>query len=122
MATTRKSLSQLAKLKPKIRRARVIATTDAGIARHAEEDDNRIWTARDLRNARVVHAPTHLDIRGIRRRLRMSQAAFARHYGFSTRTVQEWEQGRAQPDRPARILLAMIERAPKTVERILRRL
>ncbi len=37
--------------------------------------------------------------------------------GFSVRTIQEWEQGRALPDRPARILLRVIEKSPKTVAR-----
>ena len=60
--------------------------------------------------------PAAVDVREIRRRLRLSQRAFAAKFGFSPRTVQEWEQGRAQPDRPARLLLAMIARAPKTVE------
>jgi putative transcriptional regulator len=31
--------------------------------------------------------------------------------------VQEWEQGRAIPDRPARVLLRVIEKSPKAVER-----
>jgi putative transcriptional regulator len=70
----------------------------------------------------LVMPPADIDVREIRRRLRLSQRAFALKFGFSPRTVQEWEQGRAQPDRPARLLLAMIARAPKTVERVLRRL
>ncbi|HYR80233.1 MAG TPA: helix-turn-helix domain-containing protein [Candidatus Dormibacteraeota bacterium] len=47
----------------------------------------------------------------------MSQSEFATRFGFSVRTVQEWEQGRSLPDRPARILLRVIEKSPKTVER-----
>ena len=52
-------------------------------------------------------------------RLGLSQAAFARRYGFSRRTVQDWEQCR-RPEGPTRLLLQIIDRAPEVVERILR--
>jgi putative transcriptional regulator len=51
------------------------------------------------------------------RKLGLSQSEFARHFGFSVRTVQEWEQGRAIPDRPARILLRVIEQSPRAAQR-----
>ena len=40
------------------------------------------------------------NVRAIRHKLSLSQAAFARRFRFSVRTVQQWEQGRAVPDRP----------------------
>jgi putative transcriptional regulator len=58
-------------------------------------------------------------VKGIRRKLKLSQEAFARRFGFSVRTLQQWEQGRAVPDRPARILLRVIEQSPRAVERAL---
>jgi putative transcriptional regulator len=122
MSIVRKSLREVMRTKPKVDWARVNATTEAEIARQAKEDGNPIWTARDFKRARLVMPPSAVDVRAIRRRLQLSQKAFALKFGFSPRTVQEWEQGRAQPDRPARLLLAMIARAPKTVERVLRRL
>ncbi|HKO07480.1 MAG TPA: helix-turn-helix domain-containing protein [Alphaproteobacteria bacterium] len=122
MPITRISSAGLAKRKPKVDWKRLDATTEADIRRQAEEDGHPVWTAREFRKARLVMPPTDVDVREIRRRLRLSQRAFAAKFGFSPRTVQEWEQGRAQPDRPARLLLAMIARAPKTVERVLRRL
>ncbi len=57
------------------------------------------------------------DVRAIRRKLGLSQSEFAARFGFSVRTVEEWEQGSAVPDRPARILLRVIDKSPKTVER-----
>ena len=69
---------------------------------------------RDWRRVLVPRVP---DVQAIRRKLGMSQSEFATRFGFSVRTVQEWEQGRALPDRPARILLRVIEKSPKTVER-----
>jgi putative transcriptional regulator len=69
------------------------------------------------RDWRKVITPPVPDVRALRRKLGLSQAQFASKFGFSLRTIQEWEQGRAIPDRPARILLRVIEKSPKTVER-----
>jgi putative transcriptional regulator len=77
-------------------------------------------TAPDMgldRDWRRVISPRLPNVQAIRRKLGLSQVQFASKFGFSVRTVQEWEQGRALPDRPARILLRVIEKSPKTVER-----
>ncbi|MBV8134249.1 MAG: helix-turn-helix domain-containing protein [Deltaproteobacteria bacterium] len=73
----------------------------------------------DLRRARRVFNPPIPNVSAIRHKLGLSQAAFARRFGFSVRTVQQWEQGRAVPDRPARILLRVVETSPRAVERAL---
>ena len=49
------------------------------------------------------------DVRVLRDLLRMSQSQFADQFGLSLRTIQQWEQGRAKPDQPARLLLRTIE-------------
>jgi putative transcriptional regulator len=59
------------------------------------------------------------DVRGIRRRLKMTQAKFAATFHLSLATVRDWEQGRYQPDQAARTLLRVIEREPKAVRRAL---
>ena len=58
-------------------------------------------------------------MRAIRARLGLSQAAFARRYGFDRRIVQDWEQGRRRPEGPARLLLTLIDREPTLVDRVL---
>ncbi|MEC9067811.1 MAG: transcriptional regulator [Pseudomonadota bacterium] len=58
----------------------------------------------------AVHEP--LDIKAIRARAEMSQAKFARTYRLPLGTLKDWEQGRRQPDAPARALLTIIERNP----------
>ncbi len=45
----------------------------------------------------------------IRKRLQLSQVAFASLMGVSVRTVQDWEQGRRAPSGPARSLLRIAE-------------
>lgn len=72
--------------------------------------------------------PDKVDVAEIRNRVRtsrrwsapLSQAEFALRYGFSLSSVQDWEQGRKQPTQAARILLTMISRDHKAVDRILR--
>jgi putative transcriptional regulator len=57
------------------------------------------------------------DVRAIRERMHLSQAEFSQRFQISKRTIQQWEQRRAMPDMPARILLKAIEDSPETIER-----
>lgn len=49
----------------------------------------------------------------IRKKLKLSQAAFASLMGVSPRTVQDWEQKRRKPQGPARSLLRIAEQHPE---------
>lgn len=55
------------------------------------------------------------DVRAIREKIGLSQSAFAALLGVSTRTLQEWEQGRRTPTGPAYSLLRVAERHPKAL-------
>ena len=74
---------------------------------------------RGEREGFVTHVPPSVDVRSIRNQRGQTQDAFARTYGFSVASVRDWEQGRRQPERAARILLAMIAHAPEAVERVM---
>ena len=63
--------------------------------------------------------PKSVDVAKIRRVTGLSQSKFARRFGFDVRTLQDWEQGHRQPDRAARLLLTVIDKEPKAVERAL---
>src|SRR5438105_15624625 len=56
------------------------------------------------KSGRGAHVPPQ-DIRAIRIGLEKSQAEFARMIGVSVSTLRNWEQGRRQPEGPARALL-----------------
>jgi putative transcriptional regulator len=75
---------------------------------------------RGAREGFVTHVPASVDVRAIRDQRGQTQDVFARTYGFSVASVRDWEQGRRQPERSARILLAMIAKAPDAVERVMR--
>jgi putative transcriptional regulator len=68
---------------------------------------------------RVTQVPDTVDVTGIRQHLHLSQRQFADRFGLSLSTVRDWEQGRRQPDRSARILLRVIEREGEAVVRAL---
>jgi putative transcriptional regulator len=67
-----------------------------------------------------VHIPEEIDVAAIRARTGLSQAAFSARIGVSTATLRNWEQGRRHPEGPARVLLALLARDPKIVERTLK--
>ena len=62
-----------------------------------------------------------VDVRALRRKLGLSQSEFAAKFGFPPATLRNWEQGRTRPDRPARVLLAVLARHPEAVEDALRK-
>ena len=66
-----------------------------------------------------VHVPADIDVRTIRRRLKLTQAEFARRFGIPPGTLRDWEQGRRHPEGPARAFLLVIQHEPKAVERAL---
>ena len=54
----------------------------------------------------------------IRKRLNLSQHAFALRLGVSVRTLQAWEQGRRAPSGPALALLRIADQEPDVFLRI----
>ncbi|HJX28578.1 MAG TPA: NadS family protein [Thermoanaerobaculia bacterium] len=55
------------------------------------------------------------DVKAIRAKLEKSQAEFALMIGVSVSTLQNWEQGRRQPEGPARALLRVASVNPAAV-------
>ena len=66
-----------------------------------------------------IHVPARVNVKKIRTRLGLSQQSFAQTYGFALSAVRDWEQGRRQPERSARILLKVVEKEPEAVTRAL---
>jgi putative transcriptional regulator len=67
----------------------------------------------------VAHVPVQVDVKAVRQGLGLSQARFARQFGFALGALRNWEQGRRQPDGCARALLTVIAREPEAVRRAL---
>jgi putative transcriptional regulator len=58
------------------------------------------------------------DLVQLRERLNLSRAVFARYLRTNARTLENWEQGRAQPNAQAAVLIRLVERYPDTVEKL----
>jgi putative transcriptional regulator len=56
-----------------------------------------------------------VDIRKLRKSVKVSQSEFAGMIGVSVDTVQNWEQGRRKPRGPAMALLRVFEKNPEVV-------
>ena len=63
--------------------------------------------------------PKPIDVKAIRKQVKMSQAEFSRAYRISKRALQEWEQGGRQPDSAARAYLTVIAKKPAMVRQAL---
>jgi putative transcriptional regulator len=59
-------------------------------------------------------------VRIIRRALALTQEQFAARYHIPLGTLRDWEQGRSEPDQPARAYLKVIARDPEGVVRALK--
>jgi putative transcriptional regulator len=62
-----------------------------------------------------VNLPADVDVKGIRKRLKMTQSRFSETFGFSLDAVKHWEGGRRTPESSARAFLTVIARNPKAV-------
>jgi len=78
------------------------------------DPDARPMTAEELRKARRVPC-----IRTLRRALGLTQEEFAGRYHIPLGTLRDWEQGRTEPDQPARAYLKAIAGDPEAVRRAL---
>jgi putative transcriptional regulator len=58
-------------------------------------------------------------IKTLRRGLGLTQEEFAARYRIPLGTLRDWEQGRSEPDQPARAYLTVIARDPEGVRRAL---
>src|SRR5258708_1106975 len=89
------------------------AMTEAEVeAAAAADPDARPMTAEELRSARRV-----TRVKTLRRALRLTQEEFAARYHIPLRTLRDWEQGRREPDQPARAYLRVIAGDPQRVSR-----
>ncbi|MEA2991564.1 MAG: putative transcriptional regulator [Alphaproteobacteria bacterium] len=106
MALVRRTLDDIRRVKPRIDRAKIAATTEADIRRHMIED------GQDPAGSLADFAPV-IPPQMLRKQLGMTQAEFARSLRIPLSTLRNWEQGRVLPDPAARSLLAIVAKNPK---------
>jgi putative transcriptional regulator len=72
------------------------------------DPDNPPMTAEQLRSA-----PRMPRVKVIRRALGLTQEEFSARYKIPLGTLRDWEQGRSEPDQPARAYLKVIAVDPE---------
>ncbi len=80
----------------------------------AADPDARPMTTEQLSKARRIPR-----IKALRRALGLTQEEFAMRYRIPLGTLRDWEQGRSEPDQPARAYLEVIAADPEGVSRSL---
>lgn len=89
--------------------SRVDAMTDEEAEANALADpDNPPLSQEQLRAA-----PRMPRVKVIRRALGLTQEEFARRYCIPLGTLRDWEQGRSEPDQPAKAYLKVIATEPE---------
>ncbi len=79
------------------------------------DPDARPLTATDFKRMRRVP-----QVKTLRRALRLTQEEFAARYQIPLGTLRDWEQGRTEPDQPARAYLKVIARDPERISCMLK--
>ncbi len=89
-------------------------TREAISSASAADPDARPLTPEQLQGVhRIPRTKT------LRRALGLTQEEFAARYHIPIGTLRDWEQGRSEPDQPARAYLAVIAGDPEGVSRTL---
>ena len=78
------------------------------------DPDARPMTPEEFAKARRVPR-----VKTLRRALGLTQEEFAARYKIPLGTLRDWEQGRSEPDQPARAYLTVIAHDPEGVKRAL---
>jgi putative transcriptional regulator len=89
-------------------------TDEAIEAAAANDPDNP--PLKDMQLRRLEPMPR---VKTLRRALALTQKEFASRYHIPLGTLRDWEQGRREPDQPARAFLTAIARDPEWVKRTL---
>ena len=58
------------------------------------------------------------EVMAVRQQLNLSRAVFAMYLRTNTRTLENWEQGRAKPNAQATTLIRLVARFPETVAQL----
>jgi putative transcriptional regulator len=89
--------------------------TEAQVEAAATRDpDARPMSPDELRRAARVP-----QVKTLRRALGLTQEEFAGRYHIPVGTLRDWEQGRVEPDQPARAYLKVIAQDPECIRRLL---
>jgi putative transcriptional regulator len=83
----------------------------------ADRDERLARVLAQIRHNETNHqyTPPGVDVAHLRKRIGMTQAQFAKRFGFPVATLRHWERGDRKPRGAALVLLNVIARNPRIV-------
>ncbi|NOY57349.1 MAG: helix-turn-helix domain-containing protein [Calditrichaeota bacterium] len=66
-----------------------------------------------------VFKPTEIDVKALRKKIKMTQVEFAAAFGISIGTLRHWERRDRTPRGPALVLLNLVNKDPETILSVL---
>lgn len=91
--------------------------TEGFDALEAQRTGKRTLRTHSVR-AKPVPKVTARELRKVREDLNLSRGLFAGYLRTNTRTLENWEQGRAKPNAQAALLIRLVQRFPETVRQL----
>lgn len=112
-------MKAVAKTRPsRVAKRDVFAELKEGVTALAEARQGK----RTLRTHAVEYKPapkvTPKELIRVREALMVSRALFAVYLRTNVRTLENWEQGRAQPNAQAALLIHLVKHYPDTMQRL----
>ncbi|MBU1332023.1 MAG: transcriptional regulator [Gammaproteobacteria bacterium] len=89
-----------------------------GVAQMAAHREGKITLRTSTLEDKPAPEVSAAEIVALRKKLRMSQAVFARRIRTSTETLRNWEQQKSKPNTQAALLIKLVEQYPDMVERL----
>lgn len=96
----------------------LFAEVSEGLDALAEEREGKRTLRTHAVTAKPIKTISPEELIRIRARFNMSRAVFATYLSINPRTLENWEQGRAEPNKQALVLLRMLDKYPDTLQRI----
>ena len=96
----------------------IFAEINEGFDALAEQRHGKVTLHTHKRVLGEVQQLTAQELMDIRNRLNLSRSVFAMYLRTNTRTLENWEQGRAKPNAQATVLIRLVDRFPETVEHL----
>jgi putative transcriptional regulator len=90
----------------------------AGLEDLAAEREGKLTLRRRFVEIKPPPKITARELAKLRKDMELSRGLFAGYLRTNTRTLENWEQGRAKPNAQAALLIRLVQKYPDTIQRL----
>ena len=101
-----------------MKKRNLFAEIAEGFASLEEERAGKLTLRTHTVSVRAAPTISAQEVLDLRTRMKLSRPVFADLLRTNPRTVENWEQGRAQPNAQAALLLKLVDKYPETLARL----